>query len=43
MAAAFLQETETDRAIPSGTCTGEEGGNNSSEEELEEINMCKES
>ncbi len=42
MAAAFPQETETERAIPSGTLTGEEGGNNSSEEELEEINMCKE-
>ncbi len=42
MAAAFPQETETERAIPRGTLTGEEGGNNSSEEELEEINMCKE-
>ena len=36
--AAYPQETETDREIPRG---GEEGGNHSSEEELEEINMCK--
>jgi hypothetical protein len=39
--ATFPQETETDREIPRSGLTGEEGGNHSSEEELEEINMCK--
>ncbi len=41
MATAYSQETETDRPIPQAVLAGEEGGNHSSEEELEEINMCK--